>query len=65
MKIAISGSNGYVAKNLIPELESANHVVIRVERSELGNVDQLTKKLSDTDVVISLVQRYHSILQAT
>jgi len=54
MKIAVSGSNGYIAKNLIPELETANHVVTRIERSELGNVDQLTKKLSDIDVVINL-----------
>jgi uncharacterized protein (TIGR01777 family) len=54
MKIAVSGSNGYIAKNLIPELESSNHVVIRIERSVLGNVDQLSKKLSDIDVVINL-----------
>ena len=54
MKIAISGSNGYIAKNLIPELEAANHVVNRIQRSELSNVDQLTKNLSDVDVVISL-----------
>lgn len=54
MKIAVSGSNGYIAKNLIPELETVNHVVTRIERSELGNVDQLTKKLSDIDVVINL-----------
>ena len=54
MKIAISGSNGYIAKNLIPELEAANHGITRIQRSELGDVDQLTKKLSGTDVVISL-----------
>ena len=54
MKIAISGSNGYIAKNLIPALEAANHVVKRIQRSELSNVDQLTKNLSDVDVVISL-----------
>ncbi len=54
MKIAISGSNGYIAKNLIPELESSNHDVIRIERYELSDVDQLTKKLFDIDVVISL-----------
>ncbi len=54
MKIAISGSNGYIAQNLIPELESVNHVVTRIQRSELGNVDQLTKKLTGIDVVISL-----------
>ncbi len=54
MKIAISGSNGYIAKNLIPGLEAANHVVKRIQRWELSNVDQLTNNLSDVDVVISL-----------
>jgi hypothetical protein len=54
VKIAVSGSNGYIAQNLIPELESSNHVVIRIERSELNNVDQLTKRLSGIDVVINL-----------
>lgn len=54
MKIAISGSSGYIAKNLIPLLEAAGHAVIRIKRSELEAVDQLTKLLLDTDVVISL-----------
>ena len=54
MKIAISGSNGYVAKNLIPLLEGANHVVTRIQRSELSDVGQLTNNLSDVDVVINL-----------
>jgi len=54
MKIAVSGSNGYIARNLIPELEAANHVITLIQRSELGDVDRLTKKLSDIDVVISL-----------
>jgi len=54
VKIAISGSNGYIAKNLIPYLEAADHVITRIQRSELGDVDQLTKKLSGTDAVISL-----------
>ena len=54
MKIAVGGSNGYIARNLIPELEAANHVVTQIQRSELGDVDQLTNKLSDVDVVISL-----------
>jgi len=54
MKIAISGSSGYVAQNLIPLLEAANHSVTRIKRSELGDVDQLAKILSDTDVVINL-----------
>lgn len=54
MKIAISGSSGYIAQNLIPLLEASNHTVISIKRSELGVTDQLTKILSDTDVVISL-----------
>jgi len=54
VKIAISGSNGYIAKNLIPYLEAADHVITRIQRSELGDVDQLTKKLSGIDAVISL-----------
>lgn len=54
MQIAISGSNGYIARNLIPELEKANHVIIRVERSELSDVDQLAKILSGTAVAINL-----------
>jgi uncharacterized protein len=54
MKVAISGSNGYIAKNLIPVLEAAGHAVTRIKRSELGAVDQLTKILSETDVVINL-----------
>lgn len=54
MKIAISGSNGYIARNLIPELEKANHVIICIERSELSDVAQLAKILSGTAVVISL-----------
>jgi uncharacterized protein (TIGR01777 family) len=54
MKIAISGSNGYIARNLIPELEATNQVIIRIERSELSNIDRLSKILSDTTVVINL-----------
>lgn len=54
MKIAVSGSSGYLAKNLIPVLKAANHDIIRISRSELGNVDQLTKILSDAAVVIHL-----------
>lgn len=54
MKIAISGSNGYIAKNLIPLLNNTGHTVIRIKRSELGSVDQLMKILQNTDVVINL-----------
>jgi uncharacterized protein len=54
MKIAVSGSNGYIAQNLIQELEAANHVVTPIQRLELGDVGQLTKTLLGSDVVISL-----------
>ena len=54
MKIAVSGSNGFIGQNLITQLKAANHMVLRVQRSELGDVDQLTKTLSGSDVVISL-----------
>jgi len=54
MKIAVSGSNGYIAQNLIPALESANHGITRIPRSALGDVDQLTKTLLGSEVVISL-----------
>jgi len=54
MKIAVSGSNGYIAQNLITQLEAANHGITRIQRSELGDIDQLTKTLLGSDVVISL-----------
>ena len=54
MKIAVSGSNGYIAKNLIHELEIAHHDVIRIPRSILYNVEQLVALLSGTSVVINL-----------
>ncbi len=54
MKIAISGANGYIAKNLIRELEAAHHMVAPIERNKLYNVDQLCEILSDVSVVINL-----------
>jgi len=54
MKIAISGSNGYIAKNLIHELEKVHHEIIRIPRSKLYDFDQLSKLLSGTSVVINL-----------
>jgi len=54
MKIAVSGSYGYIAQNLIPELEESNHEVTRISRLELGDIDQLTKRILGADVVISL-----------
>jgi uncharacterized protein (TIGR01777 family) len=54
MKIAVSGANGYIAKNLKRELESAHHTILPIERILLYNVDQLSELLSDAEVVINL-----------
>ena len=54
MKIVISGSNGYIARNLIHELEIAHHEIIRLPRSKLYDIDQLAELLSGTSVVINL-----------
>ena len=54
MKIAISGANGYIARNLIWELEADHHSIVLINRKVLYHVDQLTELLSDTDVVINL-----------
>jgi len=54
MKIAVSGSNGYIAKNLIHQLEIAHHEIIRIPRSKLYDIEQLATLLSETSVVINL-----------
>lgn len=54
MKIAVSGSNGYIAKNLIPGLETTGYTIVPIDRRFLYNVDQLAEILSDTQVVINL-----------
>lgn len=54
MKIAISGANGYIAKNLIWELKADHHTIVPIQREVLYNVDQLTTLLSDIEVVINL-----------
>jgi len=56
MIIAISGANGYIAKNLVHELERAHHKIVPIERGILYNVDQLSQTLSksESDVVINL-----------
>jgi len=54
MKIAISGAKGYIAKNLISELEADHHTIVPVERKILYNVDQLTELFSGIDVVVNL-----------
>ena len=54
MKIAISGANGYIAKNLIWELQADHHTVVPIKRNVFYNMAQLTELLSDADVVINL-----------
>ena len=54
MKIAISGASGYIAKNLILELQAEHHQIIPLKRGVLYHVDQLARLLADTDVVINL-----------
>ena len=54
MKIAISGANGYIAKNLMWELQADHHTIVTIKREILYDVDQLTKLLSDIEVVINL-----------
>ena len=54
MNIAISGSNGYMASNLIPVLETANHTIKRITRQDLSDIEKLKSILSDAAVVINL-----------
>jgi uncharacterized protein (TIGR01777 family) len=54
MNIAISGSNGYIANNLIPLLETENHTVIRIKRQDLTDFETLKSVLTNTSVVINL-----------
>ncbi len=54
MKIAISGSNGYIAKNLIQELELSDYEIVRIGRSQIYNIAELAEILSDVSVVIHL-----------
>lgn len=54
MIIAVSGANGYVAKNLISELEADRHTIVPIKRRLLYNTEKLPALLSDTDAVINL-----------
>lgn len=54
MNIAISGSNGYIAVNLIRKLQSVNHNIIKIQRHELYNLTALTRIISGTDCIIHL-----------
>lgn len=54
MKVAISGSNGYIASKFIQKLDETNHAVVRLNRSSLNNVAELRSLISGTDAVINL-----------
>ena len=54
MNIAISGSTGYIASNLIKKLESVNHKIITIDRKELFDPKALASVISGTDAVIHL-----------
>lgn len=54
MKIAISGSGGYIAGNLIPALEKDGHTIFRIIRQDLTDIEKLIITLSDIDAVIHL-----------
>lgn len=54
MKIAISGSGGYIAGKLIPTLEKEGHSIFRIKRQDLTDTEKLTTSLSEIDAVIHL-----------
>jgi len=54
MNIAISGSTGYIAVNLIQKLESVNHKIIKIQRNVLYDLEELTHTISGIDAVIHL-----------
>jgi uncharacterized protein len=54
MKIALSGANGFIGRNLVHELKNSGHCVIVIKRSELFDLPLLSEVLSGTEVVIHL-----------
>jgi len=54
MKIAITGSNGYIASSLIVKLESVGHYIVRIKRDDLYNRESLEKNISGVDTIIHL-----------
>lgn len=55
MKIAITGSTGFVGTHLVRRLEQGDHQVIPLGRHELAeSTDNLAQRLSDTQAVINL-----------
>ena len=54
MKIALSGTSGYIGGNLIHELKKSGHEIIPINRPALSDISVLTILLSGTDAVIHL-----------
>ncbi len=54
MKVALSGTNGYIGRNLIQKLSKNNIEWIALTRKDLYNVQALTEKLRGTGAVIHL-----------
>lgn len=54
MNIAIAGANGFIARNLISELEADHHTIVPIKRNLLSSHEKLAVIISDTDVVINL-----------
>ena len=55
MRIAITGSGGYIGTNIIEKLNQRNFQIIRIDRELLyGDYQLLAEKLKGTDVVINL-----------
>jgi hypothetical protein len=54
MKIAISGTSGYIAGNLIKRLETSGNEIVKLKREVLYDADKLRTVLAGIDVVVNL-----------
>lgn len=54
MRIAISGTNGYIGQNMIRELKNLAHQIVPISRTALYDPIALSGIITDTDVVIHL-----------
>src|SRR5439155_11503640 len=52
MRVAVTGSHGFIGSALVPALERAGHDVVRVARTASGDLDVST--VSGTDAVVHL-----------
>lgn len=53
-KIAITGASGFVGTSLIKHFHTKGHDVIKIQRSELGDIETLSHIFENCDVVINL-----------